>query len=280
MKTLIAAFAVVLLVACSKELARSEGAADAGGAAQTPSSARLAQPATAAAPMPRMIVRKAQMRITVADTSRAIEAVTRAVEGQGGYVSGSRVWRDGELLRATLSLRVPSEKLAATLAQIRGAAKRVEQETLSSEDVAAEYVDLESRVRNLEATEEELRQLLVTARQTSRRATDVLEVHQQLMTIRGEIEQVKGRMRYLSQVTALSSIDLELTPDAIAQPVVEPGWQPLVVAKNAVRALVTVMQSLANAAIWIVIYVLPLAALFVLLAYAMWKGARRVRVRA
>ena len=224
-----------------------------------------------------MIVRSAEMRVIVADTGKAVTEATKSAEAVGGYVAGSHIWRDGELLRARLTLRVPADKLTMTLAQIRTLAKRVENETISSNDVSAEFVDLGARVRNLEATEEELRQLLVVARQNSRKATEVLEVHQQLTLIRGEIEQAKGRMRYLSETAAMSSVQLEMTPDALAQPVVEPGWQPLVVAKNATRALIGLMQSLANAAIWIVIYVVPLCALLMLMAFVMWKAARRLR---
>jgi len=224
-----------------------------------------------------MIVRSAEMRVIVADTGKAVTEATKSAEAVGGYVAGSHIWRDGELLRARLTLRVPADKLTMTLAQIRTLAKRVENETISSNDVSAEFVDLGARVRNLEATEEELRQLLVVARQNSRKATEVLEVHQQLTLIRGEIEQAKGRMRYLSETAAMSSVQLEMTPDALAQPVVEPGWQPLVVAKDAMRALVVLMQSVANAAIWIVIYVVPLCALLMLMAFVMWKAARRLR---
>lgn len=229
---------------------------------------------------PRMIVRTADVKIIVADTSKIVEAITKSAEASGGYVSGSNIWRDGELLRAKLTLRVPADKLTATLASIRAMAKRVENETISSEDVSQEYVDLESQMRNLEATEAELRELLKVARQNSKRAADVLEVHQQLTVIRAQIEQTKGRMRYLSQVAAMSAINLEVVPDAIAQPVVEPGWQPLVIVKDASRALVGLMQTLATAAIWFTVYVLPITGMLLLGAYLLWKLARRSRARA
>ncbi|HYI08368.1 MAG TPA: DUF4349 domain-containing protein [Thermoanaerobaculia bacterium] len=295
MKKLALLFSIVLVLSCnraesraplgvgSNDVARSAAPAeaqrgDASGAGlslmQTPAAVAGAPEA---APMPRMIVRTANVRITVADTGKAVDAVTRSVEGVGGYVSGSNIWREGELLRAKLTLRVPANQLTSALASIRKLAKRVDNEVIASEDVSQEFVDLDSRVRNLEATEEELRQLLVVARQNSRKATEVLEVHQQLMNIRGEIEQAKGRMRYLSQVTSMSTIALEVTPDAIAQPVVEPGWQPLVVAKSAVRALIGVMQSLANVAIWLLIYVLPLIGILALVIVPIWKIARRSR---
>lgn len=239
-------------------------------------------PAPAAEPapapkMPRMIVRSAEMRIVVADTTKTVDAVTKSVEAMGGFVSGSNIWREGELLRATLKLRVPADKLTSTLASIRTLATRVDNETIASEDVSQEYVDLESQVRNLEATEAELRELLIVARKNSRRATDILEVHEQLTMIRGQIEQAKGRMRYLSQVTALSQISLEVLPDAITKPVVEGEWQPFVIAKDAMRALVGSFQSIATVAIWFVIYVLPIFGMLALLIVALWKIARRSR---
>lgn len=224
----------------------------------------------------RMIVRTADMRIIVADTSKTVEAVTKFVEATGGYVSASQVWREGELLRARVTLRVPAGRLNESLASFRALAKRVDNESMTSSDVSEEYVDLESRMRNLEATEAELLELLKVARVNSRKAADVLEVHQQLTTIRGEIEQARGRLRYLSQVAEMSAIALEIVPDAIAQPVVEPGWRPLVIARDASRALVGVMQAMGTAAIWLVIYVLPIFGMLALLATLAWKARRRM----
>jgi hypothetical protein len=224
----------------------------------------------------RMIVRTADVRITVADTSKTVEAVTKSVEAAGGYVSASQIWRDGELLRARVTLRVPAGRLTESLAAIRALAKRVDNETIASNDVSEEFVDLESRVRNLEATETELLELLKVARVNSRKATDVLEVHRQVSAIRGEIEQARGRMRYLSQVAAMSTIALEIVPDAIAQPVVEPGWRPLVIARDASRALVAVMQAAGTATIWLVIYVLPIFGMLALIAMFARRARRRL----
>lgn len=272
MKRLIAISIVILLWSCKKEAGMAPAVAD------VAAPQRVAEPQSKPQPQ-RMIVRRADMRILVDDTSKAVAAVTKAIEASGGYVSDSNIWRDGELLRAKLTLRVPSDQLTAALASIRSVAKRVETETISSEDVSQEYVDLDSHVRNLEATEAELLELLKVARVNSRKATDILEVHEQISLIREQIEQTKGRMRYLSQVTAMSSITLEAVPDAIAKPVVEPGWQPLVVAKDASRALVGVMQSVANAAIWLVIYVVPIFGMLALVIAGLWKWSRRSRAR-
>ncbi|MFL6248149.1 MAG: DUF4349 domain-containing protein [Thermoanaerobaculia bacterium] len=229
--------------------------------------------------VPRMIVRTAQMRIVVGDTTKTVDAVTKAVEAMGGFVAGSNIWREGELMRATLTLRVPSDKLTSALASIRTLARRVDNETIASEDVSQEYVDLASSVRNLEATETELRELLIVARKNSRKASDVLEVHEQLTMIRGQIEQAKGRMRYLSQVAAMSAISLEIVPDAITKPVVEASWQPLVIARDAMRTLIGSLQSIGTVAIWLLVYVVPVFGMLALVIVALWKIVRRSRAR-
>lgn len=280
MRKLVALLTIALAFACKREeLAKPATSVVADIATQGAAPARAVQAAAAPAPatVPRMIIRTANVKILVNDTAKAVDAVTQAAEAAGGYVSGSRIWRDGELLRATLTLRVPGEKLTSTLAAIRGLAKRVENETISSEDASQEYVDLESQLRNLEATEVELRELMTTIRKNAKKAQEVLEMHQQLSAIRSQIEQIKGRMRYLSQLAAMSTVSLEIAPDLIQQPVVEPGWQPVVIVKDASRALVAVLQSIATTAIWFVIYVLPILGMLLLGILLFLKIVRRQR---
>jgi len=105
-------------------------------------------------------------------------------------------------------------------------------------------------------------------------------MHQQIATIRSQIEQIKGRMRYLGQVAAMSTVSLEVVPDFIAQPVVEPGWQPLVIVKDASRALVGVLQTVVTVAIWFVIYILPIVGMLLLATIVVWKVYRRTRPHA
>jgi Domain of unknown function (DUF4349) len=154
----------------------------------------------------------------------------------------------------------------------------VESETVSGDDVSQEYVDLESQVRNLEAAEVEMRQLMATVRERTKKAQDILDVYEQLTQLRGQIETAKGRMRYLSQMSAMSTIKLTLTPNPVTKPVVEAGWQPIAVMKDASRALVKTAQGFADVAIWAVIYFGPLVLLFTGIAFVVWRViARRVR---
>jgi hypothetical protein len=266
---------LLILAACSRAETKSDGSrvqsAPLIGVAQDMSAAKSA-PERQEQRQDRMIIRTANVSMIVANTSQAVEKVSAVAENAGGYVSDSRVWHQGDLLRGTLSIRVPAANLAATLAAIRRLAIRVESESLSSQEVTQEYVDLDSQLRNLRATETELLQLMRVMRERSRRASEVLEMHQQIMSIRGQIEQIEGRLRYLQQMTAMATMHVDLIPDAIAKPVIEPGWQPLVVVKDAGRALVRALQSTVNVAIWIVLYVLPIVLLIGVVLLALHRG--------
>ena len=53
-----------------------------------------------------------------------------------------------------------------------------------------------------------------------------LSVYTELQRIQGEIERTKGRIQYLEQASALSSVNVTLIPDALARPVSIAGWRP------------------------------------------------------
>lgn len=226
-----------------------------------------------------MIIRTANLSVVVSDTAQAQSAIIDAVKGMGGYVADASAWREGEQLRARLTVRVPAEKLDALLAAVKALAVRVQQENITGRDVTEEYTDLKAQLINLEATERELRELLTEVRQKTGKAEDVLAIYRELTQIRGEIERVQGRIQYLSNLAALATLTVDLIPDALARPVVEPGWRPLETVKNAGRALVNTLKGLVDVLIWLVIVVIPvliiLAIPVVLLVLLIrWLGKR------
>lgn len=206
----------------------------------------------------RMIIRTAALSMVVADAEAALKSVTALVAESGGYVADSKAWREAEQLRARISVRVPADRLDATLEAIKRLAVRVESENIGGKDVTEEFSDLTAQLVNLELTERELQELLTEVRQKMQKAEDVLKIYQELTKVRGEIERIKGRMQYLSNMTDLATVSIDLIPDVLAKPVIEPGWRPLETLRSAGRALVNALKGLADVAIWLAVYLLPL----------------------
>jgi len=228
----------------------------------------------------RMIVRTAELAIVVEDTQAALLHIRGVASGLNGYVVDANLWRSDSQLRGNVSIRVPAESFDAAMDQIKSAAVEVERENVSAQDVTEEYTDLSAQLRNLEATELELLALLTEVRERTRNAEDVLAVHRELTNIRGQVEQIKGRVQYLERMTALATIQVELIPKEEEKPIVEAGWQPLRTLRDASRSLVNAGQFLVDAAIWLIVFVLPVLLVLILplvIIILLWRRWRRRR---
>ncbi len=222
------------------------------------------QPAT----IERLVIRNANLVIVVEDPSASASSITQLAELMGGYVVSLNVYQSayGDGLSATyasITIRVPAERLSEALDEIKERAVEVRSENISGQDVTQEYTDLKSQLRNLEAAEEELREIMGSLT----KAEDVLRVYETLRQVRQEIEIIKGRMQYFEQSARLSAISIELLPDVVSQPLQIGRWQPEGTAKEALQSLISALQFLANATIWLVIYVLPV---LLLLSIPFW----------
>ena len=272
-RTWIGAFCLLLLGCGGSQRAENRAAAPEL-AASMPQGSRVAAPPPSSQ---REIIRTAAINLVVEDAAASLQRIVDLVEARGGYVADQRQWRQNGQLRASATLRIPADKLFEALPEIRRGAIRVEDESVTGEDVSQEFVDLRAQLANLQATETELRGLLSTVRQRTQQASQVLEVYDKLTTVRGEIERIQGRTKYLEQMVAMSTIKLELIPDVLAKPIIEPGWRPVSIAKTATRALVASLKGLATVLIWVVIVVLPLVAVFfgiALLSRRIWRLRR------
>ncbi|MFL7870159.1 MAG: DUF4349 domain-containing protein, partial [Anaerolineales bacterium] len=105
---------------------------------------------------------------------------------------------------------------------------------------------------------------------------EALQVNSELSRLEGEIEVIKGRMKYLEQSSAYSMISIDLTPDVLSQPLEVGGWQPQGAARSALETLVATLQTLIDVAIWFVIYILPLV---LIIAVPVWLIVRYFRRR-
>jgi hypothetical protein len=93
---------------------------------------------------------------------------------------------------------------------------------------------------------------------------------------RGEIESLTGRIQYLEQAAAFSSITVDLIPEAIERPLQIAGWTPGRTAESALAALINILQSIVDAVIVAVIVVVPLV---LILGAPLWFGYRFARRR-
>jgi hypothetical protein len=229
----------------------------------------------------RMIVRTANLSLLVADTEETLEAIERLATQLEGYISDLQTWRQNDQLAGIVTLRIPASSFDQARERIKELAIEVESENVSGQDVTEEYVDLEARLRNLEVAEEELLELLDSAQETHKDAESILAIYREITNVRQQIEQITGRMNYLENASSLATLTVNLTPEEIDEPVVEPGWEPLSRARDALRTLVNALKFLADVLIWVALFFLPLAAILCLplvlvwLIWYLWRRRKR-----
>lgn len=248
-------------------------------------------PAQTAPPRQRLIIKDGRITVVSEDTETAVDSATQLVVQLGGYIISQRVYDDDLGYRyANMRLAVPVDNFEDALRVLRQLGT-VTDESASGEDVTDEFVDLQSKLTNLEATRDRLRSFLDQAENVEQ----ALEVNDELKKIEEEIAVIQGRMNFLRDRAAFSTIDLTIqpwiptptpSPTATATPTATPTplptpdtWRPGDTAETARVQLQNTSQSAADFTIYYGIVCGPwLVALFLLIAPIVWI-AQRLRRR-
>ena len=76
-----------------------------------------------------------------------------------------------------------------------------------SDDVTAEFVDVQARIKNLRQEEETLNRLM---KEKAADVKDVVEIRKQIQPVRQDIDRAEARLNYLNTFAALSTVELTL----------------------------------------------------------------------
>jgi hypothetical protein len=219
----------------------------------------------------RKIVRNGYITLEVNDITVAITGVTAVANDLGGYVVSSNKSGDQDTTYGQISIRVPSDRFDEAFDRIRKLAVNVPNESTNSQDVTEQYTDLQSQLRNLEATEAQYLELLKKAEKVE----DILAIQRELSNVRGQIEQVKGRIQYLDRTSDMALIDVSLQK---VKPIGGAAWSALETLKSAARGLVSFGKALADVLIWLAIFSpVWIIILVVVLYFTRWRH-RKARV--
>jgi hypothetical protein len=225
----------------------------------------------------RMVIENADLAIVVTDPKTRMAEISKLANDMGGYVVSSNLYETytnmgKEVPEASVTIRVPSEKLDEVLASIKEGAVDVQYENRSGQDVTNVYVDLQSQLKAKQAAEQQLLKILDKAET----AEDVLAIYLQLESIQTQIEQLKGQIKYYEESAALSSVSVRLIAEESTQPIEIGPWTPQGAAKDAVEDLIRFMQNFAEFLIYFVISVLPSLILIAIPLYLVYLAGRAI----
>jgi hypothetical protein len=224
--------------------------------------AAVSQPAGEGSLLPPVgpkVIQTASLSLSV-PRNRFPEVVNEArtlAAGFGGFVVSSTASQGDErrLERGTLVLRIPGQSYAQAMKSLTGLG-RVEAREESGQDVSQEFVDLNARARHLEAVERQLLELLDRAESVSA----ALAVQSRLDDVQLELEQVRGRLRFLDDQVSYATVSLQIHErTAAGRPGGnDGGWGIVDAWKTAAQGFVTVVGWMLVAAATVAPFVLLL----------------------
>jgi hypothetical protein len=223
----------------------------------------------------RIVIQNADLAIVVSDVPGRMKEIEALAQQMGGYVVSSNLYQsyandNVQVPEAQIAIRVPAVKLEDALNLIKKDVVEVQTETRSGQDVTAQYVDLQSRLKNLEAAEAQLNDILKTTTKTE----DVVSIFNQLVTYREQIEVIKGQIKYYDEAAALSAVSVRIVAEETVKPIVIGKWQPQGVALQAIQDLINFLKGFVDFLIRFVIYILPVLIVIFIPFYLVFLGAR------
>ncbi len=213
----------------------------------------------------RLVVFTARLELEVEDLESAIDAVRLLAESHGGFVATEKTRSESGFI----TVRVPQRVFHDAVAEIEELGV-VQSRDLQGEDVTEEYVDLGSQLVNLERQEQRLLDIM----EMGTTVESVLKVEKELERVRGSIESIKGRMNYLESRVELATVTVYLNLEE-EEPEIQFAWFPKVDWSVPVKAGFSVLFSVAQGMITMVIVVGP----FVVLGIAGLRGYRHLKTR-
>lgn len=225
-------------------------------------------------PLSRKVIYSATVEVVVRSVDDARREVETLTDAHKGYIAKSDVsGTAGTRRTATWTLKIPADKFRPVVSGLTELGT-VSRNSSDSQDVTEEYIDLEGRIKNLKAEEETLNKFL---KETVNNVDGYIKTRDQIKSVRLDIERAEGRLKYLSTMTALATINFtarEESPYTPDQPAAAPtfGEKAGNTLGGSWRGLVSVGEWVALVAVAL----LPWSPIILIGGVAGWVGWKRV----
>lgn len=171
----------------------------------------------------RKIMYTANVDMTVEDYEAARRKIGNLVGQWNGYILKFTENSGEENRSGSLTVKIPAGDFMTFLNQLEQIEHLDASRHVQGDDVTEEYVDLASRLKAKELVEERLLQFMERA-ETSEA---LLEFSRELARVQEEIEQIKGRMRYIDQRVDYATAHIRLHEKRMEAQKLEVGNQDL-----------------------------------------------------
>jgi len=217
------------------------------------------------------VIKNGNLTLKVDSANNAAQKITEIAKNNKGEVSSSSFYQSANNVKSgSMEVKVPVADFDKAFAEIKKVASLVVRESTSGQDVTEQYIDLQAQLRNRQAEEQSFVKILNQAQKIQ----DVLDVTAELARVRGNIEQLQGRIKYLESQTDMSTISINLSEDSNIT--VIDSWRPWQVVKDSFNSLVKSLQGFVNFLIQFVIVVIPFLIILAVIIWAVYKVGKKI----
>jgi hypothetical protein len=159
----------------------------------------------------RKLARRADISITVTDVDAAATRVRAIAASAQGLVTAEAISSEPEVSTggfSTITISVPTAELDGTLDQLAKLGK-VHSRNASTDDVTAQYVDTEARVKTMQSSVDRVRALMSQATKLG----DVVALEAELSRRQADLEATQSQLAALKDSVALSPVEVRLSTD-------------------------------------------------------------------
>lgn len=153
----------------------------------------------------RMLIKDGSLRFKTDDLKKTKSAISQVVQSHHAYSSSENMTDDDHSISFHQVIRVPADRFEELIQKIELLADTLDEQTIESRDVTEEFIDVEARVKTKREVEKRYLELLKQAKKVD----DMLAIEQKAGEIRTEIESMEGKLKYLRNQVAYSTITLD-----------------------------------------------------------------------
>lgn len=166
------------------------------------------------------IKKTAYLTITVEDYKQARTEIEKIVKSGKAYVGNENEQNSAYSISNNMVIRVVNKEFDTMVNQLLAVAKNVNSKNIAVEDVTAQFMDIQSRLKSKKEIEKRYLDIL----QKASKVSDILEIEQKLGQIREEIEAKEGELKYLADQVDYSTINLTFHQEFEYIPTDKPGF--------------------------------------------------------
>lgn len=199
----------------------------------------------------RITIQNAHISLLVKNVQKTIEDITREVTSAHGFIVNSSLFYPDQNTTGNITVRVPKDSFDTIRNTIKNKGIKVVSEEITGQDITDEYYDREARLNVLQSNKKRFEEIMERAINVD----EILKVQQEIFNIQNQIDNLQGQQKYASQNATMSKITIFLSSDELSLPYLPDNqWRPVVIFKNAVRSMLSTLQTIGSILIWIAVF--------------------------